>query len=134
MPTNSAPNNRISLDDDAQTMLVKLCDGNPGALTTLIALLKQEQTIDPDSALGPYGTILSLDVMGIYGPRIWVLFKYVCDSKIDRLVTLFRAHQLGLVSEDAIKAASQEPPSTPPFDMESLIAQIKAQLPAFNVS
>ncbi len=128
------PNNRIGLEDDFKAMAVKLCEGNPGALNVLINLVKQEPTIDPDSAMGPYGTILSLDAMGIYGSHIWILFKYRCGESLVKLVGLLRAHQLGFVSDDTITLASQSPTTPVELDTDALLKRVQEELPAFGQS
>jgi len=59
-------------------------------------LFKYEAFIDPQSALAPMWTILQLDDLGIYGERIWILYKYICEQNIINLVALMRSIQLGV--------------------------------------
>ena len=125
-------NNRINLEDDHVAILTKLCEGNIGALNVLINLFKENGTIDPDSAMGPFGTILSLDQLGIYGSHIWILFKYRCGQSMVKLVALFRAHQLGFVSDDRIILASQDPGTLVDLDTDALLKQVQERLPAFG--
>jgi hypothetical protein len=125
-------NNRIGLEDDFKAILTKLCDGNIGALNVLINLTKEEPAIDPDSALGAFGAILSLDSLGIYGSHIWILFKYRCDQSLVKLVALFRAHQLGFLNSDTIVLASQNPDTPVELDTDALLKRVQERLPAFG--
>jgi hypothetical protein len=125
---------RIQLEDDFLTMFTKMCDGNPGALTTLLALFKDTPAIDPQSALGGLGPILMLDDMGIYGSHIWILFKYICKQDICSLVALIRAHQLGFVSTEELKMAinSEETRGTWKLDVAALVAKVEEELTEFQ--
>lgn len=122
--------NKIDYNDDFKEMLMKMAEGNPGALTVLLELYKNEAAIDPDSALGGIGTMLSLDGMGIYGSHIWILFKDICGENLTNLIAVSRAHQLGLLSEDDIKTAIES--RLPSFSPADLITAIKLELPDFG--
>mgnify|MGYP001601780612 CR=1 FL=1 len=124
--------NRINLGDDSIAVLGKLADGNIGALNVLLNLLKENETIDPDSAVGAFGTILALDQLGIYGSHIWILFKYRCGQSLTKLAALLRAHQLGLVNGDTVVLASRDPNTPVELDTDALLKQVQEQLPAFG--
>ena len=66
-------NNRVGLQDTVQDALVKMVEGNPGAITVLLEFLKR----NPDLGLIH---ILKLDDLGIYGSHIWMLWKDVCGQ------------------------------------------------------
>lgn len=132
--TSPKPNNRISIEDSPQQIIIKMCEGNPGGLNVLISLLRESSNIDPDDALAPYGTVLALDAMGIYGSKIWILFKDVCGGNIVRLVGLFRANQLGYVSEQDIFAAISAVEKREPvqLDLTTALAKVCGFLPKFG--
>jgi hypothetical protein len=125
--------NRINLHDSVRDFFVKLSEGNPGALTVLLELFRREPTIDPDSAFPQIGTLLAFDDLGIYGSKIWICYKDVCGSDIVKLIALFRARQLGLISsyeiERAIEMAGAKGERT--IDLDVLLARVKARLPRF---
>lgn len=73
---------RIKLNDTGMSAAIKMNDGNPGALTVIVQFMKMGAEIDPDSALGGITPILDLDTLGIYGPRIWMLYKDVCKEDV----------------------------------------------------
>ena len=70
---------RIDIHKDTmQDLLVKMCDGNPGALTAMCCMGPK----NPTDAL-PFW--LMLDVFGIYGTDIYVLFSDICDRDVNKM-------------------------------------------------
>lgn len=108
----------------------KMSDGNPGAATVMMTIMENED-IDPDAAMGGIGTILSLDTHGIYGPRIWMLYKDVCKQNISHMLALLRAVQLGYCSEGALNKAIDNYGEG--LNQPELIAKVKERLPAFKI-
>lgn len=96
---------RITLSDNTMSAIMKLSGGNPGAVTVVVSLLRDGETIDPDAALGGLSQLLALDSHGIYESEIWMLFKDVCDQDLTKVVLLLRACQLGFLSERELKNA-----------------------------
>lgn len=122
--------NKIQLNDNSTAILTKMSEGNIGALSVLINLMKEEGSIDPDSALAGIGTILDMDTMGIYGSHIWILYKDICKQDLKKLVAIFRGHQLGLVREEAILAAAFESKYSS-LDPDDILEKVKEKLPEF---
>ena len=73
---------KLDLKDSMQEMLFKMSEGNPGALTVLLVILEKGEQIDPDGAMRGIGPILSLDSLGCYGSKIWMLYKDVCGQNL----------------------------------------------------
>jgi len=65
---------KIKTFDSAESALHKLSEGNPGALVALMELVGQE-----NFALV---NCLKFDEMGIYGPRIWMLYKDIFRQRV----------------------------------------------------
>lgn len=61
--------------DTEQDAVVKLCEGNPGAINVLMSL---RETQDDYIFLW-----IALDKNGINGSNIWILFKDECGEDID---------------------------------------------------
>ena len=120
---------RITLDDNAMTMIMKLAEGNPGACTVCVNLIKQNANIDPLSAFGEIGTLLGFDSCRIYSSQIWQLFKGVCKEDIVKVIALIRAWQFGFVSEKDIHFAIDNYGSD--IDVDSLTEQVIIRLPEF---
>jgi hypothetical protein len=93
---------RIGLNDTLMDVFVKMSDGNPGALTVMSQLYQDVPTIDPMNIMGGLGAIMELDSLGIYGPRIWMLYKDVCGQDVEKTNWMIRAVQLGVISESDI--------------------------------
>ena len=123
---------RIGLGDTVQTSIAKLCEGNPGALRVCIELFRDGPTIDPDAAFGGLANLLSLDTLGIYGCRIWMLYKDVCGENLPETVACLRAHQLGLISDVALHSAIDNRGNG--LDPKSLMARVRERLPRFSVA
>jgi DNA-binding transcriptional LysR family regulator len=66
---------RITLNGTTLDLVVQMAEGNPGAVTALAALIK-----DDDMALM---RILDLDDMGMRGSQIWVAYKDHCKGDIE---------------------------------------------------
>lgn len=90
-------NQRIELTDNVLTSVMKLCEGNPGALRVCMETVSRGKEIDPDSFMAELTGLLSLDAEGIYGPRIWMLYKDVCGESLGATMGLLRCVQLGLL-------------------------------------
>ncbi len=127
---------RISLDDTFLSTATKMSEGNPGALTVLIQLMKNADSLDPDSALGGFGSILNLDSMGIYGSHIWILYKYVCGENLRNMIGILRGHQLGFIGDKEVSKAiaSVKKHERPTLDVLSVIAQVEKRLPNFKAA
>ena len=121
--------NKINLTDSAMSICLKMSEGNPGALSIVTSLLKQNALIDPNG-IGPFTAILQLDSIGIYGSEIWILYKDVCEEHISKLCALLRANQFGFISSENIKMAIK---NNTKIDLNDLCAKVCKSLPDFNL-
>ena len=90
---------RIELTDSAKDALVKMAEGNLGAIEAMMEIIKQHDDIDPQAMFGGLGTIMILDTWEIYGTDISVLFSHKCGKDVRKMLMIMRAVQLGLFSE-----------------------------------
>jgi hypothetical protein len=130
----SYDNPRLNLNDSFQTSVIKMSDGNPGALTALMELYLQSPSIDPDDFAGPYGPMMALDVMDIYGSDIYVFFKEVAGHSVVSALGLLRAHQLGYLTETELKrmiAEGQNYKQPDPAVVRGYLARVRESLPNF---
>ena len=121
---------RITLNMTVQDSIVALAEGNPGALTVCINILKQAKAIDPQGAMVGLGPILSLDTHGIYGPRIWMLYKDVCGQDMPKMLAALRSVQLGIVPESTLIRAIDN--NGEGFDPDEALRLVQARLPGFQ--
>jgi len=101
---------RIELTDNFMSMVMKMSDGNPGAVSALMKKYEKQNEIDPQEVMGGIGVILILDTWERYGTDIYVLFSDKCDRDARKMLMIMRATQLGLFSHVKLKqmAADQK--------------------------
>lgn len=126
-------NERIKLTDSTLDVVVKMCEGNPGAMNVLMEMLISNN-IDPDNGLGGLGAILMLDSLGIYGTDIYVLCNDICNKSLPKMLAVLRAVQLGLFDGTILKDAShrQDYSGCKLVPVEELYLKVKEKLPNFD--
>lgn len=72
----------LLLNDTVQTVLVKLSEGNPGALSALCEIAKDARAIL---------VFLTLDSLGIRGSHIWLGFNNVCKRDVGKFIVRIMA-------------------------------------------
>lgn len=122
---------RVQLMDTPVTAMVKMSEGVPGAVVVLSSLFAETPKIDPQSALGGLGVMLYLDDMGIYGSKIWILYKDICGQDIRSVVALIRAVQLGLLPERELKRAIMDS-FKHTLDVPALVTKVEEELEEFQ--
>jgi len=113
-----------------QDVIFKMSEGNPGALSVCVQILREGSRIDPDDALGALGTILSLDTLGLYGSKIWMLYKDVCQCDLPKMLAVLRACQLGFVTDAQVRRAVDAYGEG--LDVPAICAQVAERLPRFQ--
>ena len=124
-------NTRITLEDTEMSAVMKLSEGNPGALNVCIRLLKESGSIDTDDFLGGLGTLLSLYTENVYGPNIWMLYKDVCNESLWKTVAVLRSCQLGFLSNSALHHAINNRGDG--INLDELVKQVTDQLDGFKI-
>ena len=124
-------NDRIELTDNTFSAISKLNEGNPGALSVCVSLLKDMEHIDPDNAFGGLGGLLSLDSNRVYGSRIWMFYKDFCKESIAVVIMMLRARQLGIITSNQLNTAIDNYGAG--IDIDNVAIKVKEQLPNFNL-
>lgn len=122
---------RLALDDTFLSATMKMAGGNPGALRVCTEIMKYGIDIDP-KGLGGFGALISMDSLGIYGSRIWLLYKDVCHESLVLMLACLRGWQLGLLPEYDLKAAIDGDRTR--IDADVVLAMVKARLDSFDKS
>lgn len=125
-------NERITLEDTTISALMKLSEGNPGALSVLARWLKEGSVIDPYA--DPFMGVLMLDTFGIYGPDIWILYKDICDSSLGLFWSVVRAMQYGIVPATTVKRGISEGRGQTVFSPTELRDEVRRELPNFDAA
>lgn len=128
-------NARIKYTDTTRDIVIKMSDGNPGAMTALMEML-ESSNIDPDGAMGGLVPILSLDTHGIYGTDIYVLHSDICGREMPKTLAVLRACQLGFFSGTVLRDACsrQDYSGRDMVPVEELYKKVKESLPNFDVA
>jgi hypothetical protein len=122
---------KIDLQDSILDVITKMSEGNPGAVTVCLNIIKNGEAIDPDNALGGLGIILSLDTLGLYGPNIWMLFKDVCESDLAQMLAVLRGWQLGMISDIQVRHAVENHGDG--LNVADICAKVVERLPRFQL-
>lgn len=126
---------KITLADNAMSAVVKMSEGNPGAMTALMEVIKCGEQVDPDDFMGGLGKILALDTLEIYGTNIYVLWNDICDRNTSKMIAVLRAYQLGFISDRILKDACyrQDRSGRDIIPVEELYSKVIERLPAFDL-
>ena len=122
---------KIELTDSIQDVLFKMSEGNPGALTVCLGILEHGEKIDPDNAMGGLGVILSLDTLGLYGSKIWMLYKDACGKELPQMLGVLRGHQLGYVTDAQVHHAVENYGDG--INIPDICAKVVERLPRFQL-
>lgn len=96
---------RIGAHDSLQDIIIKMSEGNPGALTALVEVVKA------DPVMG-FMDLLHLDDMGMRGPQIWVAFKDHCKQDLAAFVKAIRERDQAMVDTvNASRGVADAPPA-----------------------
>lgn len=120
----------IKLEDTTLDMVMKMSEGNPGAVSVIAQILKTGALIDPDDAFGGLGTILHMDTWGIRGPKIWMLYKDVCGQDLVKTIGMTRAVQLGFLPGEILEKAINDRGRG--VDVDECLKKVREQLPRFG--
>ena len=128
---------RLTSTDDAQSGIVKLADGNPGAVRVLCELFHASPIVDPIGVTG-FAPLDWLDTWEVYGPHIWLLYKDICGEDIVQMLTAIRAAQLDIIPSSDLTTAIQlaDAPSEQTHhgfisDFDGLLEQVRERVPEF---
>ena len=124
-------NERIKLRDTVLDAIIKMSEDNPGAPRVCAEIIRDGGAIDPLAFGGGRLKLLSLDSLGIYGSRIWMLYKDVCGCDLTATLGMLRAHQLGFIKEEQLNHAIDN--CGDGLDVNELVSKVKEQLGTFGV-
>lgn len=81
----------IGLSMTTRDLMVTMAEGNPGALSVIVALAKRQS--DPPAVM----LLLDLDDMNMRGEQIWVAFKNHCQQDIEAFAKAIQGHDPAMV-------------------------------------
>lgn len=119
--------NRITLDDSVTDAMVKMVDGNVGAITALVNVVQNGVMADPYCESFIY--VLQLDTHGYYGSSIWVLWKDICRSDLATFIVVMRSLQYGFVSAQTVDEWIMTRSQVPLSMLTTLAEMVYKELP-----
>lgn len=84
---------KINLKDTVQDVIVKLSEGNPGALTTLTELANSYKNF-----LDVVPDYLTIDMMGLYGSKLYMLWNDCCNRNIEKFKQIIKLYREGKIT------------------------------------
>jgi hypothetical protein len=123
---------RINLEDSMVDIVTKMSEGNPGAISVCTKFLQCAQQVDPDNMFGGVGPIMMLDTYGMYGSKIWMLYKDVCNENIAHTIGMIRATQLGIVDVRNLNYAINNRGRG--IDVKEIMSKVNHKLPLFDIN
>lgn len=89
---------KIEINDTIESIIVKLSEGNPGAMRTLFEIM-QFKGNNPFYFLE---TFLAIDNMKLYGSYLYMLWNDCCKNNIEKVFKVIEAYQRGDINDEMI--------------------------------
>jgi hypothetical protein len=90
---------KLQLTDTILDIMVKMSEGNIGALTCLMEMeRKQDWYANVDSII----MILQLDTLELYGSNLYMLWDNCCDRDLNKMELVLRNWQMGHLTKEEI--------------------------------
>lgn len=111
---------KLSSEDNTMDVIMKMSEGNPGATTCLVEILRKDDwTFGADSIT----MVLSLDTLELYGSKLYMLWNDCCKRDLKTLELVLRNYQMGLLSKEEIHRNLNRGRGTP-FDNLKTIEEL----------
>jgi len=94
---------RITILDDAKSALVKICEGNPGAINACCCMIKEGAVVYP--YVDGWEYIILLDTLEIYGSDIYVLWSDICQRDTQKMIAALKVAKIDAYKADVLKNA-----------------------------
>lgn len=120
--------------EEAKTLIAEMSQGNPGAMTALVELLKDGWMMEPYVRNDAMDKIKLLKEKNILGVDIYLLYNDLCDRNIYKTTGLVKALQLGLLKETELKEdlARVNSGGKSTLDIKQIIRNVKGGVPGFD--
>lgn len=125
-------NTRINLNDNLLSVIHKMSDGNPGSMSAMMAMVEESPRIDPDAVMGGIAPLMTLDMAGIYGADIYILWNDYCGRDTAKALGVLRATQLGFFSRTELAKLCKMQDRSGVLDVEGLCQRVKGRIANFK--
>lgn len=86
---------KLNFNETFSDVLLKLSEGNPGAMTTLFEIMKAKN----DDEIKYLDTFLVIDTMELYGSNLYMLWNDCCNRDINKVLEVIDGYQLGKITD-----------------------------------
>lgn len=90
---------KLEMTDNLGDVIIKLSEGNPGAMTTLFEIMNH---FDNDE-MEFLGTFLVIDSMALYGSQLYMLWSDCCNRDIEKTVKVINLYCNGVITDKDIE-------------------------------
>lgn len=94
---------RITRMDIANRALVKICEGNPGAINACCCIVKAGAKVYP--YIDGWEYIMILDTLEIYGTDIYVLWSDICQRDTQKTIAILKIAKRDTAKAEVLKDA-----------------------------
>lgn len=108
---------KIKLNDSMMDVMMKMSEGNPGALTFLMEMMRKQNWY---GGADSFTAILSFDTIGLYGSELYMLWNDCCNRDLTQVELVLRNWQMGELSVDEIHKNISQGYGTPFENLKSL--------------
>jgi hypothetical protein len=133
-PPKRTTKERLTLEMNMQEAIEAMAEEGESGMTSVNAMailtdiLRYGKSIDLDDLFESFGTLMSLDMSGIYGDKIRRLYE-LCGNDLAKTIAVVRACQLGQLSRENLMSAIN---GSQGIDLDVVVAGVKKRLPRFN--
>jgi hypothetical protein len=135
-PPKRTTRERIALHMTVQEIVEEMSKDGPftsvNAVAICVDILRYGKSIDLDDLFEGFGSLMTLDTLGIWGDKIRQLHE-MCDGNITKLIAVLRAYQLGQLAgvtrEKLMHAIANNGEG---IDLDAVMLAVKERLPRFN--
>lgn len=90
---------KIKMNDSVQDIVLKMSEGNPGALTTCLEIIKAKN----NDIVQSIPIFLTLDNMELYGSYLYMLWNDCCSRNIDDVLRVICCFAEGKITKNDIE-------------------------------
>lgn len=113
LPDDPTAREKIDINDNMMQVMLKMSEGNPGAITGMASLIN-------DDAMSGFMLLLGLDDMNIRGSQIWQVYKYYCEEDVEKFKEVIRNRDADMVQylneQNAVEGQEKAVTSGASFD------------------
>lgn len=85
---------KLLLTDNFDDIVLKMSEGNPGAMTTIFEIFKAKN----NDVIDAIPLFLTLDMMGLYGSHLYMLWNDSCNRDVEKVIKVIEAYRSGTIN------------------------------------